>query len=160
MDISYLSKSAQIVQDALLQKNVRFKVVELSESTRSASDAAKAIGCTEAQIIKSLIFKTKETGMPILILASGINRVNEKSVEAALGQQIAKADADFVREMTGFAIGGVPPIGHKNDILTLVDSDLINYEELWAAAGTPNSVFSLKSNQLLDLTNGKLLDIK
>lgn len=116
MIISDLSKSAKRVQEALALKGLDFKVVELSQSTRTAQDAAQSIGCEVAQIIKSLIFCTKETRRPILVLTCGINRVNEKVIAAHVGESITKADADFIREITGYAIGGIPPIGHKNPL--------------------------------------------
>lgn len=155
-----LSKSAQSVQDVLNSKGIDAKVVELPASTRTAEDAAKAIGCTVAQIVKSLIFRTKNTNRPILVLASGPNRVNEKLVAAAAGEEIAKADADFTREVTGFAIGGIPPVGHKQKIETYIDEDLLQLGELWAAAGTPNAVFNFQSTQIVDLTGGKVIAIK
>lgn len=155
-----LSKSAQTVQDALTQKGLEFKVVELSASTRTANDAAATIGCEVAQIVKSLLFKTKDSHQPILVLASGINRVNEKTIETYVSEKILKADADFTREVTGFAIGGVPPVGHKQIIQTFIDEDLLKYEEIWAAAGTPNAVFSLHSSDLQKLINGKIVNIK
>lgn len=154
-----LSKSAQSVQDILLQKGLDFKVVELSSSTRTASEAAETIGCEVAQIIKSLIFRTKTSNKPILVLASGINRVNEKSIEILLKEKISKADADFTREVTGFAIGGIPPIGHKQMMDTFIDEDLLKYKILWAAAGTPNAVFSLNSSDIENLTSGKIVSI-
>lgn len=155
-----LSKSAQSVQDILIKKGFEFKVVELSASTHTANDAANTIGCEVAQIIKSLVFKTKETNKPILVLASGSNRVSEKVIETQVGEKIEKADADFIREITGFAIGGVPPVGHKQIIDTFIDSDLLHFKELWAAAGTPNAVFSLNSADLENLTGGKIISIK
>ncbi len=155
-----LSKSAQSVQNVLAEKGLALKVVELAASTRTAQEAADSIGCTVAQIIKSLIFKTKETGKAILVLASGINRVNEKLVETHLGEKLVKADADFTREVTGFAIGGIPPVGHKQAIETFIDQDLLKYDELWAAAGTPHAVFSLKSSDLVNLTDGKVISIQ
>lgn len=155
-----LSKSAQIVQDTLKEKGLEFNVVELSNSTRTADDAAKSIGCTAGQIVKSLIFKTKETHKPILVLASGPNRVNEKAITALLGEKLEKSDANFTREVTGFAIGGIPPIGHKKKIETFIDEDLLIYKDLWAAAGTPNAVFRLDSDILADLTAGKVISIK
>jgi prolyl-tRNA editing enzyme YbaK/EbsC (Cys-tRNA(Pro) deacylase) len=156
-----LSKSAQSVQDALSQKGLTFEVVELSASTRTANDAAATIGCDVAQIIKSLLFRSANTNQPVLILASGINRVNEKTVERLIGAKIVKADADFTREITGFAIGGVPPIGHKQKIEQIfIDEDLLKFEKLWAAAGTPNAVFSLHSSDLENLTGGKIVSIK
>jgi prolyl-tRNA editing enzyme YbaK/EbsC (Cys-tRNA(Pro) deacylase) len=156
-----LSKSAQNVQEFLSQKGLNFKVVELAESTRTADDAARAIGCEVAQICKSLIFKTKNTHKPVLVLASGINRVNEKIIETQVGEKIIKADADFTRDITGFAIGGIPPFAHKNSIdFILIDEDLIQFNKIWAAAGTPNAVFSLKSNDLKEITKGQIISIK
>lgn len=155
-----LSRSARSVQEALSKKGLGFKVIELPSSTRTAQEAASTIGCEVAQIIKSLIFRTKNTNKPILVLASGVNRVNEKLIEKEIGEKISKADADFTREITGFAIGGIPPLGHKQEILTLVDEDLLKLEELWAAAGTPNAVFNLHSKDLIKVTNGKVIPIK
>lgn len=156
-----LSKSAQSVQDALAKKGLSLEVVELSSSTRTANDAANSIGCEVAQIIKSLLFRTAETNKPVLILASGMNRVNEKSIEKQLEEKIVKADADFTREVTGFAIGGVPPIGHKNTIeYIFIDEDLLTLGKLWAAAGTPNAVFSLPAATIADITGGKVISIK
>ena len=155
-----LSKSAQSVQDALSKKGMTAKVVELPASTRTAEDAAKAIGCHVAQIAKSLIFRTKHTNKPILVLASGVNRVNEKTISKSVGEEIVKADADFTRDVTGFAIGGIPPVGHKSQIETYIDEDLLKYKELWAAAGTPNAVFSLDSDSIENLTGGKIISVK
>lgn len=155
-----LSKSAQTVQDVLSKKGFDFEVVELSESTRTANDAAATIGCEVAQIIKSLMFRTRETKQPILVLASGTNRVNEKKIQEYVGEKIEKADADFTREVTGFAIGGVPPVGHKQMITTYIDEDLLKFEKLWAAAGTPNAVFSVHSKDLEKMTEGKIVLIK
>lgn len=154
-----LSKSAQTVQDVLSKKGIQFRVVELPESTHTAQQAATAIGCQITQIIKSLIFKTVTTHQPILVLASGPTRVQEKMIEAQLGEKITKADADFTKEVTGFVIGGVPPVGHKQPIKTFIDKDLLQLGELWAAAGTPHAVFSLQATDLPILTDGTLIDI-
>ncbi|MBP9877377.1 MAG: YbaK/EbsC family protein [Alphaproteobacteria bacterium] len=155
-----LTKSAQSVQEALHNVGLSCKVVELSSSARTASDAAASVGCDIAQIVKSLIFKTKETARPVLILTSGSNRVDEKQIAQHLGEPIVKADADFTRDVTGFAIGGIPPIGHKNPIdLIFIDEDLMALDEIWAAAGTPNAVFCLKSRDLLAMTKGTVIDI-
>ncbi|MDP3533605.1 MAG: YbaK/EbsC family protein [Alphaproteobacteria bacterium] len=156
-----LSKSAQNVQEFLSQKGLNFKVVELAESTRTADDAARAIGCEVAQICKSLIFKTKNTHKPVLVLASGINRVNEKIIETQVGEKIIKADADFTRDITGFVIGGIPPFAHKKSIdFILIDEDLLQFDEIWAAAGNPNAVFSLKGSDLKEITKGQIISIK
>lgn len=158
--VGILTKSAQSVQDALTQKNIESKVLELPSSTRTAIDAATTIGCEVSQIVKSLIFKTQATGKPVLILASGPNRVDEKIIESHLGEKITKADADYTREITGFAIGGIPPIGHKQAIEHIfIDQDLVKLDTLWAAAGTPNAVFSIGSQDLISLTNGKVIAI-
>ena len=114
--IEKLTKSAQSVQEALDRKGLDCIVKVLSESTRTAQEAAATLGCDVSQIVKSLIFKTKSTQRPVLILASGPNRVNEKCIESYVGEEITKADADFTREVTGFAIGGIPPIGHAQKI--------------------------------------------
>ncbi len=129
------------------------------EGTRTAQDAAAAIGCDVAQIVKSLIFRRTETGGPVLVVASGANRVDEQKIAALLGEPIGKADAAFVREQTGFAIGGVPPAGHARPIETIVDEDLLRLDEIWAAAGTPRDVFPLTPDELLTLTSGRVADV-
>lgn len=155
-----LSKSAQNVQEALHKMGLEFKVLELAESTRTANDAAETLGCMVGQIVKSLIFRTKQSNQPLLVLASGANRVNEKTIAHIVGEKIEKADAAFTREVTGFAIGGVPPVGHKKPLETLIDEDLLAFQEVWAAAGTPNAVFKLEPTALLNLTNGKVISIQ
>lgn len=156
-----LSKSAENIQRALCQKGLDFKVVELNASARTANDAAMAIGCQIGQIVKSLLFRSKETQRPVLVLASGKNRVSEEVIQKYIGEKISKADADFTREITGFAIGGIPPLGHKNSIsYTYIDEDLLQYETLWAAAGTPYAVFSLPAKELQIVTGGKIVSVK
>lgn len=155
-----LKKSAISVQKALTQKGLECKVIELSDSARTAEEAATALGCDVAQIVKSLIFKTKESHRPVLVLASGPNRVNEKIITRYIGEKITKADADFVRGITGFAIGGIPPIGHKEVIdLTFIDQYLLTFDVLWAAAGTPHAVFKLNAKDLLEMTNGHIINL-
>ncbi len=119
-----------------------FQVLEFEASTRTSQDAAAAIGCTVAEIAKSLIFKSAQ-GRAVLVIASGVNRVDEKKVRALLGEKIGRADADFVREATGYAIGGVPPVGHATPPIVLIDQDLQRFPAVWAAAGTPNAVFKI-----------------
>ena len=126
--------------------------------TRTAADAAAAIGCDVAQIVKSLVFR-KDSGGALLVLTSGRNRVDEAKVGALVAEPIAKADAAFVREVTGFAIGGVPPAGHAAPIDTLVDRDLLALGELWAAAGTPQTVFPIEPDELVRLTGGRVADV-
>lgn len=157
--MSELSPSARRVQEALDQLGLVLQVVELPGSTRTAVDAAQAIGCTVAQIAKSLIFRAKETDRPVLVIASGVNRVNEKTIASLLGEKIGKADADFVRQRTGFVIGGVPPVGHIERVETFIDEDLLGYEGIWAAAGTPHAVFHLTPDDLVKATGGMVISI-
>jgi prolyl-tRNA editing enzyme YbaK/EbsC (Cys-tRNA(Pro) deacylase) len=137
-----------------------FEVLEFDAGTRTAADAAAAIGCEVAEIAKSLLFRARESGRPVLVVASGVNRVDEKKVAALIGEKIARADADFVREKTGFAIGGVPPVGHAEPPLTLIDEDLLALETIWAAAGTPNAVFKLTAGELVELTGGRVAEVR
>ena len=137
-----------------------FEVVEFPATTRTAADAAKAIGCSVAQIAKSIVFRAARSGKPVLVIASGANRVNEARVAELIGEPVEKADADFVREATGFAIGGVPPVAHAQPIRTLIDEDLLKLGEVWAAAGTPNSVFRLEAQRLVAMTSGTVEAIK
>ncbi len=155
-----LRASAQKVQVTLEAMGFAYRVVELPDITRTAREAAQAIGCQVAQIAKSLIFKTKYTHRPILVIASGVNRVNEERIRALVSEPIEKADADFVREKTGFVIGGVPPIGHKEPLDTFIDADLFQYEEIWAAAGHPHAVFKLTPEDLKTMTGGRVIRIK
>ena len=155
-----LSPSAKRVQDEMAARGLAFDVLELKASTRTAQEAAQAVGCQVAQIVKSLIFKGAQSGKPILILASGPNRVNEKKIGEIIGEPIGKADADFVRKETGFAIGGVPPLAHQAPLETYIDETLLQHESLWAAAGTPNAVFRLSPSDLVKITGGKIISIK
>lgn len=158
-NINTLSKNAQSIQNILLESGLTMKVFELSSSTRTALEAAESLGCEVGQIVKSLIFKTKSTHRPILVLVSGQNRVNESTLEKLVGEKISKADAAFAKDITGFAIGGIPPLGHKQSIETYIDKDLFEFNTLWAAAGTPHAVFSIQSVDLLNLTNGRVISI-
>jgi len=146
------SASARKVQAVL---GDQFQVLEFGASTRTAADAAAAIGCEVAQIAKSLIFRGERSGRAVLIIASGVDRVDEKKAAAAVGEPIGRADADFVREATGFAIGGVPPVGHKTKPIVLIEESLMQLDEIWAAAGTPNAVFRLTPIDLVRLTDGR-----
>lgn len=155
-----LSPSAQRVQDFLDGFGHGHSVVEHEGSTRTSEDAANAVGCAVAQIAKSLIFRTKESGRPVLVVASGANRVDEKAVGRLIGEKIERADADFAREATGFAIGGIPPIGHAVPPLVLIDADLMGLDAIWAAAGTPNAVFRLTPAELIAITGGRVEAIR
>src|SRR5258707_4706167 len=155
-----LSSSAQKIQDILKGSGFASQVVELPDSARTAKEAAQAIGCGVEQIVKSLIFKGKHSQNPILVVASGTNRVNEKRLGELAGEPIEKADANFVRLRTGFAVGGVAPIGHIEPIKTFIDEDLLQYAEIWAAAGTPFSVFRLTPADLQKMTAAPVVSIK
>lgn len=154
-----LKNSAEKVQQAVAALGYEFTIVEFDDSTRTSKDAAAAIGCTVAQIAKSLIFRGERSNHPVLVIASGPNRVDETLIMEALGEEIGKADAEFVRETTGFAIGGVPPVGHLSPIRTFIDADLFQHEIIWAAAGTPNAVFRLTPDALKEMTNGDVIAI-
>lgn len=154
-----LSKNAQSIQALLAHMGVASRVVEFASSTKTAQDAANSIGCTVGQIAKSILFKTKNEHTPILVLVSGANRVNEAVLAALLGEPLAKADAEFTREVTGFAIGGIPPLGHKQQLKTFIDQDLLSFAELWAAAGTPHAVFNITPNDLLRTTGGTVISV-
>lgn len=134
------------------------QVLEFEVSTRTAEEAAAAVGCTAAEIAKSLIFKAAD-GRPVLVIASGANRVDEKKVRALLGQKIERADPDFVRQSTGYVIGGVPPVGHASPSIVLIDSDLERFSSVWAAGGTPNAVFRITPADLIRLTEGRVADV-
>lgn len=159
MQETNLSNKAKRVQSALAGFGLDLVVKEFPQSTRTAQEAADAIGCQVEQIVKSLIFQRKPSGKAILITASGGNRVNEKQIKEILGEKIVRADADFVRQVTGYPIGGVPPLGHDQKIDTIIDEDLMQYDEIWAAAGTPNAVFRLTPEQLRQITAGKVVKI-
>lgn len=154
-----LKPSAQRVQDAIQARGFTNQVIELDESTRSAAEAAAAVGCKVAQIAKSLIFEGKQSGAAILIIASGANRVNEKAVAHYLGEKLVRPNADFVREQTGFAIGGVPPIGHAKPLRTLIDEELCTLTTIYAAAGHPNALFQLTPAELIQMTSGEVVSI-
>ncbi len=155
-----LSRSAKKIQDVLSARGVNLEVVELPSSTRTAVEAAAAIGCQVAQIAKSILFRTVESKRPILVVASGVNRINESAICAKVGEAIEKADANFVREKTGFVIGGVPPFGHVEPIYTIIDEELLHLGDIWAAAGTPHSVFRLSGALLLKMTSGVVMPVK
>lgn len=156
-----LSKLAKSLQNNLKTNGFNGQVVELVSTARTAQDAAASIGCDVAQIAKSLIFKTNDSSQPVLVLASGLNRVSEKTIESYVGEKIVKADADFTKNVTGFAIGGIPPIGHKQKInFIFIDEDLTKLSSLWAAAGHSHVVFNVLPKELVAMTQGKVINIK
>lgn len=158
--ISQLKDSAQQVQNKLIELGYANKVIELPDSTRTAQEAADAIGCEVSNIAKSIIFRLKNNDKPLLVIASGINQINIKQINTHLNDKLGKADADFVREHTGFVIGGVPPLGHVESILTFIDEDLLQFREIWAAAGHPRAVFRLTPEELVQMTKGQVICVK
>jgi prolyl-tRNA editing enzyme YbaK/EbsC (Cys-tRNA(Pro) deacylase) len=157
-----LSASAQQFQDHLASRGYPNRVVEMPDSTRTSTEAAAAIGCSVAQIAKSIIFRSEQNDsvLAVMVVASGINRVDEKKVEALIGHPVRKADADYVRQQTGYAIGGVPPTGHDHPVKILIDEDLMHFSEIWAAAGTPFAVFQLTPAQLVAMTAGTIANTR
>lgn len=146
------------VQAALRDLGREVDIFEFPAGTRTSAEAAAAIGTSVAQIAKSMIFTTGETG--VLVVTSGVNRVSADKVSALVGQKVRRADADMVRRLTGFPIGGVPPVAHSGDNFVLIDEDLLRFDEVWAAAGTPNTVFPTSPADLVEMTGGRVADIK
>ncbi|MEZ5775800.1 MAG: YbaK/EbsC family protein [Hyphomicrobiaceae bacterium] len=156
---------------ALKEASLRFKEaaaalgldVEITEhavSSRTAEEAAAACGCVVGQIVKSLVFRGAKSGTPYLLLVSGANRVDQKGVARTIGEPLDRPDADYVRKLTGFAIGGIPPLGHLTPIRTYVDEDLLAHPLVWAAAGTPNSVFPVDPRRLADAAGATVVAVK
>ena len=155
-----LGPGPERVRRALEARGFSHRIVELEKTARSAAEAAEALGCEVGQIVKSLVFRGARTGRPVLVVASGANRVDEGRVAELLGEPVEKADAAFVKERTGFSIGGVPPLGHREEPAALVDEDLMLYERVWAAAGHPYAVFGLHPRALVEMTGGKVARVK
>ena len=154
-----LPESAVRVQEHLTSQGCPARVLELPAGTRTAVEAAQAIGCLVSQIAKSIVFRAAQSGRPVLVVASGSHRVNEAVIANLLGEPIQKASPDFVRENTGFAIGGVPPVAHHQPPVTFVDAHLLSLSTIWAAAGTPTTVFALTPEELVRLTGGQVATI-
>ena len=144
------------MQDALRALGLPADVRELDASTRTAPEAAAAVGCELGAIVKSLVFRGADTHTPVLALVSGDNRADEAKLEASIGERVERPDAAYVREVTGYAIGGIPPIGHPTPVRTVVDEDLLRFDEVWAAAGTPRAVFPVAPRALVDAAGGTL----
>ena len=153
-----MKTAVQRVFDALRDQGVEPQIVEFAESTRTAEEAARAVGTSVERIVKSLVFAAGD--QPILALVSGSNRVAPARLAAALGAPIRRADADLVRAATGFAIGGVPPIGHATPLPVVLDEDLLQYDTVYAAAGTPNAVFPIAPGDLLRVTGARVVALK
>lgn len=158
--MSGLPASAGKVVAALRARGFDNEVVVMPASTRTSAEAARAVGCAVEQIAKSLVFRGKQSGEPLLVVASGGNRVDVKKLRDLAGERPGRADADWVREATGFAIGGVPPLGHSRPVRTFIDRDLLAFDEIWAAAGTPHAVFRLTPAALVAMTGGIVGDLR
>ena len=159
MSARTLSEAAQRVQDALRAAGFSNTVRELEVAVKTAAAAAEAVGCTPAQIVKSLVFQGAASGVPVLVVASGGNRVSEAKLEALLGEPVKMGPPKFVREVTGYAIGGIPPVGHAQKLDTIVDAHLLTLDGLWAAAGHPNSLFALTADELVRMTGGRVAEV-
>ena len=157
-----LKTSAQRVQDRVKELGMDFTVVQYPATTRTAKEAASTIGCAVASIVKSLIFQytNDSSAIPLLVLIDGESQVDEEKLGKILNAKIRRPGANYVRDVTGFAIGGIPPVGHKVKIRTIIDKRLLDQGILWAAAGTPNAVFSLPANKIVELTQGELADFR
>ena len=150
----------QRVRKALEAQGYEPEVVELERTARSAAEAADALGVRVEQIVKSLVFRGTQTGRPVLVLAGGANRVDERRISDLFSEPVGMADVAYVREKTGFSIGGVPPVGHAERPTTFVDEDLLREEEVWAAAGHTHAVFGLEPAELVRITGGRVAGIK
>ena len=158
-DPSALPRASRRVADELARLGHLGQVRVLEDSARSAAEAAAALGVEQRQIVKSLVFRGRRSGRAVLVLVGGTSRVDVARLAAHLGEPVERADADWVREQTGFSIGGVPPIGHRDPVRTVADAGLVELEELWAAAGTPHTVFPLRGGELVQLTGAEPADI-
>ena len=154
-----LPASSLRVQDALAERGVHSEIVYLERAARTSAEAAAAVGCRVDQIAKSLVFRGASSGRPLLVIASGANRVDETRVGSIVGEPLGKADADFVRAHTGFAIGGVAPLAHPAPLTTLIDEHLLKWDRIWAAAGHPHTVFPLTPSELVRITGGRVVAV-
>ncbi len=154
------SASVERVKEHLRSLGLHVAVVQTPQTTRTAAEAAQTLGCTVEQIVKSLVFRGAETGKAYLVVASGANRVDEGRLAALFGEPVAKADAEFVRKVTGFAIGGIPPVGHVSWLETVIDEDLMTVTEMYAAAGSPHHIFAITPSQLTQIVRGSVARIK
>jgi prolyl-tRNA editing enzyme YbaK/EbsC (Cys-tRNA(Pro) deacylase) len=155
-----MSLNARRFQAVLDGMGLTRRVKEMGQTTRSAQEAARAVGCEVGQIAKSLVFKGGASQKAILVITSGANRVNEAALARTIGEPILKADADFVRATSGYAIGGVPPVGHSQPLAVFIDQDLMQYPCIWAAAGSPQAVFHLTPQELQQITGGPVICVK
>jgi prolyl-tRNA editing enzyme YbaK/EbsC (Cys-tRNA(Pro) deacylase) len=152
------SESVERVEAALREFGVASRIVVVPASTRTAAEAAAVVGCSVAQIAKSIVLRAKRSDAAVVVVTSGKNRADERAIAAALGEQVGKADADFVRAKTGFAIGGVAPIAHATATYRFFDEALLGYETVWAAAGSPFAIFEIAPRELLRITAARCID--
>lgn len=153
-----MHRNTRRVQEELTAKGLEVQLLEVPDSTRTAREAADAIGISVAQIAKSIVFRQGDKG--VVVVTSGANRVDEAKVASLVGAPIDRADADVVRRLTGFPIGGVPPLAHTTPLQVLIDEDLVAFDEIWAAAGTPNAVFRTTADELRVATGGRIADVR
>lgn len=153
-----MAGSVERVREALRQAGHEDRLIAFPASTRTAAEAAAAVGCAVAQIAKSIVLRAG--GTPVLVIASGANRVNSAKVAALIGKPVERPDAAWVRQVTGFAIGGVAPVGHLTRPVVLVDEDLADLDPIWAAAGAPNTVFRTRFADLVRISGGRAADVK
>lgn len=154
-----LPASAEKVARALRAAGIEPAIIRMDRSTRTAADAARACGCSPAQIVKSLVFQGRKTGAPVLVLVSGVNTVDLAVAAGQIGEDLRRADADTVRAVTGFAIGGIPPLGHATPMRPWMDRELLQFDQVWAAAGTPDCVFSVDPARLAESTGARMLTV-
>lgn len=157
--MSELQDAPRRVADHARALGLDITVRRMERSTRTAEEAAAACNCAVGQIVKSLVFRGKASGRPYLLLVSGANRVNEKGVAVSLGEGLTRPDAQYVRDLTGYAIGGIPPLAHATAIATYIDRDLLQYETVFAAAGTPDSIFAVAPDRLRDKTGATAISV-
>jgi len=155
-----MKPSVERVRSAIRDLGLERDVIELSVDARTSQQAADALGVEVGQIAKSLVFRLRESGRPLLVITSGANRVDEAKVGALVGEPIGRADADFVRSHTGFAIGGVAPLAHPAPLTTLIDEDLLAWDAIWAAGGHPNTVFRLTPDELVRIAGGRIVAVR
>ncbi len=153
-----MSKSLKRVRAALEGGGVAAEILEMAEGTRTAVEAAKAAGCELDQIVKSIVFRGEADGLAVMFLTAGGNQVDPAKASAAAGEALGKADADLIRAQTGFAIGGVAPIGHLNPIRAFFDPRLLDFALVWAAAGTPRHIFAADPREILRLSGAQVAD--
>ena len=160
MEKAGLSDSNRRVEEAARASGLSISIELSPAATRTAEEAATVRGCDVAQIVKSLIFRGVVSGDAILLLVSGANRVNEQAVAGVIGEAVSRPDAQFVRDVTGYAIGGIPPFGHRAKIKALMDADLLKFDTVYAAAGTPNSTFGINPHELQRVSEASVASVR